>query len=170
MARPASLSLAMPKGTSAVSSIITSPTDARSKSPSLREARSINDGARELPVATQISNEDQPRSPDFTSLPPFPSSPTDTPTLAREPSKGFFSNLKASKSSNKVHHVEPTIRRVSEDLPRTDMDTSQNMIYSVCENPGSTPDLSLSTSVDSVTLEDRAGRESPNTLSALLTH
>jgi hypothetical protein len=62
-----------------------------------------------------------PSSPTFTSLPPFPTSPGQTPRHARDPSKSFFSNLKASKSSFKIQGPESTIRKVapepSEDMP-----------------------------------------------------
>ena len=63
-----------------------------------------------------------PRSPTFTSLPPFPSSPQGTPRHGRDPSRSFFANLKASKSSVKIQSPETTtIRKVpqesSDDLP-----------------------------------------------------
>lgn len=156
MARPASLSLAVPKSTSAVSSTITSPTDAGSSSSSPRVLLSTN-GTMDQQMGQQLTNEDEPSSPDFTSLPPFPSSPKDTPKHAREPSRGFFSNLKASKSSNKVHHVEPTIRQVSEDTPRTSNKLGGNVIYSMHKSPGSSPDLSVSTDVDTSAVEDQIG-------------
>ena len=63
-----------------------------------------------------------PISPTFTSLPQFPTSPGATPKHARDPSKSFFANLKASKSSIKIQNPESTIRKVSqepnEDMPR----------------------------------------------------
>lgn len=151
MARPASLSLVMPKSTSVVSSTVTSPTDAESNSASPREANSINDKGVHIPMVLNTSNEDQPKSPDLTSLPPFPSSPLGKP-------KGFFSNLKASKSSNKVHHVEPTIRQVSEDIPRSGTNINEDPFYSMRKTPGSTPDLSLASSMDNLAMEDRGGK------------
>ena len=158
MARPASLSLAMPMSMSTVSSTMTSPTDDRSESPSPpKRVKAINDGDVVPSNTKRTSNDDQPNSPDFTSLPPFPSSPVDMPRLVRESSRGFFSNLKASKSSNKVNHVEPTIRQVSEDLPRSNAGMGDTTIYSMRKNPGSTPDLSLSDSVENVVSEDRGG-------------
>ena len=56
-----------------------------------------------------------PTSPSFTSLPPFPTSPDSAPKHVRDPSKSFFSNLKASKSSSKIQQIEPTIRQVRQD-------------------------------------------------------
>ena len=161
MTRPALLSLTVPKRASAISSDITSPTEAGSNSPSPREAISVNARNFDPDTPQSPSAEGQPNSPDFTSLPPFPSSPKDGPRHAREPSKGFFSNLKASKSSNKVHQVEPskvqpTIRQVSEDIPRRKHDMNENSIYSLRKSPGSTPDLSLSTT-DGSSTEDREG-------------
>ena len=161
MARPALLSLTVPKRASAINSDITSPAEAGSNSPSPREAISVNARKFDPDTPQSPSAEGQPNSPDFTSLPPFPSSPKDGPRHAREPSKGFFSNLKASKSSNKVHQVEPskvqpTIRQVSEDIPRRKHDMNENSIYSLRKSPGSTPDLSLSTT-DGSSTEDREG-------------
>ena len=159
MARPTSLSLTVPKRASAISSDITSPTDAGSNSPSPREGVPINARKFDPDPAQFPPAENQPNSPDFTSLPPFPSSPKDGPRHTREASKGFFSNLKASKSSNKVHQVQsitqPTIRQVSEDIPRNH-DLNENNIYSLRKSPGSTPDLSLSNTEGS-SIEDREG-------------
>ena len=56
-----------------------------------------------------------PTSPSFTSLPQFPTEPESAPKHVREPSKSIFANLKASKSSTKIHMIEPTIRRVRQD-------------------------------------------------------
>ena len=56
-----------------------------------------------------------PTSPSFTSLPQFPTEPESAPKHVREPSKSIFANLKASKSSTKIHTIEPTIRRVRQD-------------------------------------------------------
>lgn len=157
MARPASLSLAVPKTTSAISSVIASPTDAGSSSSSPRGASPTTERSVRLPIAQQPMKEDQPSSPDITSLPPFPSSPKDTPKHAREPSKGFFSNLKASKSSNKVHHVEPTIRQLSEDTPENISKLNENPIYPIRRSPGPPHETSAPMDVDSNALDDLEG-------------
>lgn len=157
MARPASLSLAVPKTTSAISSTLTSPTDAGSSSSSPRGANPAIERSAGLPIAQQPKKEDQSSSPEITSLPPFPSSPKDTPKHAREPSKGFFSNMKASKSSNKVHHVEPTIRQVSEDTLGSISKLNETPIYSMRMSPDSTPDLGLPTDMDSNALDKYEG-------------
>ncbi len=154
MVRPASLSLALPKSASPVSSAIPLPTDGGS-SPSPRHLHTSN---AENPQSLEPhSVEDQSNSPDLTSLPPFPSSPKDTPNHTREPSKGFFSNMKASKSSNKVFHMEPTIRHVSEDTARSNVGSTEKSIYSLRKTTGSTPDLSLLTLQSSLT-DDREGK------------
>lgn len=154
MARPASLSLALPKSASPVSSNITSPIDGGSSSPSPRLLHTNN---AENPQPLEPPSEDQLNSPDFTSLPPFPSSPKATPTHASEQSKSFFSNMKASKSSNKVYHMEPTIRHVSEDTARTKVDSTEKSLYSLPKTTGSTPDLSLLT-LQSSSTDDREGK------------
>ena len=161
MVRPASLTLAVPKSTSPVSSNITSPTDVGSSTPSPRDATAVNKHAAEAPVSHHDADEEEANSPDFTSLPPFPSSPKDIPKHAREPSKGFFSNLKASKSSNKVHHVEPTIRKVSEESPMRNVETRDNQVYRAHKGPGSTPDLSHSMSADINSVQGSSGKYLP---------
>ena len=154
MVRPASLSLAIPKHASPVSSTITSPADGEDSSP----PRHMHTSSAENPQPLgPHSIEDQPNSPDLTSLPPFPSSPTVMPSHSREPSRGFFSNMKASKSSNKVFHMEPTIRHVSEETARGNVDSNEKSIYSLRTTTGSTPDLSLLT-LQSSTTDDHEGR------------
>ena len=157
MARPASLSLTVPKRASAISSNITSRTDAGSSSPSPGEAALVSTRSPVFEVPQSPSAEDQTNSPELTSLPPFPSSPKQKPKHAREPSKGFFSNLKASKSSQKVFQVEPTIRQVSEEIPRSNLDFAENSIYSMRKSPGSTPDLSLTNTLEGSSTETREG-------------
>ncbi|MCJ1311591.1 hypothetical protein MMC25_005264 [Agyrium rufum] len=71
----------------------------------------------DVPTNTPAS----PTSPSFTSLPQFPSSPESTPKHAREPSRSIFANLKAAKSSSKIHTIEPTIRKVRQDSSDADM-------------------------------------------------
>ena len=153
MVRPVSLSLAMPRNASPVTSAITSPTDGEGPSPSPRHLPASNTENSQL-----LKPQDQSNSPDLTSLPPFPSSPKDTPNHAREPSKGFFSNMKASKSSNKVFHMDSTIRHVSEDTARSNADSTEKSLYSLRKTTtGSTPDLSSLTLQSSLT-DEREGR------------
>ena len=140
MARPASLSLALPKSASPVSNRIISSTDGGS-SPSPRHT---SNAENPQPLEPH-SIEDPSNSPDLTSLPPFPSSPKDTSDQVREPSRSFFTNKKASKSSNKVHRIEPTIRHVSEDTARSNVDSTEKSLYTLRKTTGSTPDLSLLT-------------------------
>ncbi len=162
MSKRVSLSLVMPSNKSPISSTITSPSDPGSRSPSPGGQRrvqpqfetkaprddSANGGAGSnsrntgrIPTPASITGQ---RSPTLTPLPQIPSSPKNGSKHTREQSKSFFANLKASKSSNRVHQVEPTIRQVSEDTSRSKVTTKENTIYSVRKSPGSTPDLSLS--------------------------
>ena len=66
--------------------------------------------------------------------------------------------MKASKSSNKVHHVEPTIRQVSEDVPRENTNVTDHRTSAMRVDPGSTPDLSLPTSANHVSLGNGDGK------------
>lgn len=160
MSKRASLSLVMPNTRSTISSAVMSPTDHRSRSTSpgsrrgdlsrftkiaARTDESANGGATRPSQGTAPqSPTDLPTSPTLTSLPSFPSSPKNAPRHARDQSRSFFGNLKASKSSNKVHHVESTIRQVSEDNSIGKSDTKENMVYPTRQSSGSTPDLSKS--------------------------
>ena len=134
MVRSTSLSLGIPPDPSPISSNVTSPTDPGSRSSTPSGAREtwtqeqshtqsrLDQSQMQLPPANVIG--DPPLSPELTSLPPFPDSPTEHPRGGQEPSKGFFANLKASKSSNKVNSVlDPSIRQVSDDGLRKDFDT-----------------------------------------------
>lgn len=154
MAKAQSLSVATPNTLSPVSSAITSPTEPRSRSVSPRSPgyRQDTPGSTEADTETYSqansepqSTSDPPGSPNLTSLPPFPSSPKSTPKHLRDQSKSFFANLKASKSSNKVHTMESTIRQVTDDATRSEKDLREHGMYSLRKNTGSTPDLSKST-------------------------
>ncbi len=162
MSKRASLSLVMPSNKSPISSTITSPSDPGSRSSSPDGQRNAQPQSETRLQRDDLANQGashssqksgrkfapvssaEPRSPTLTSLPQIPSSPKNGSTHAREQSRSFFANLKASKSTNRVHQVEPTIRKVSEDMPRSKAPTKENTIYSIRKSPGSTPDLSLS--------------------------
>ena len=155
MVRSTSLALGIPSNPSPISSNVTSPTDpgshpstpgsttgSRAQEHSIPQTR-LNH--TELQIASSYGVEGPPLSPEFTSLPPFPESPAEFPRGGQESSKGFFANLKASKSSNKVNNVsEPTIRQVSEDASRRDADISDNPDYAR-KILNSTPDLRFPT-------------------------
>jgi len=153
MATPQTLSVATPNTASPVSSAITSPTDPRSRSPS--PSSPISQQEREASPSSRSKsgikphNERQPSldpgCPNLTSLPPFPSSPKNGPKHVRDQSRSFFANLKASKSSNKIHTIEPTIRPVAQSTTRSLNEPKENILYSLRKSPGSTPDLSKST-------------------------
>ena len=154
MAKAQSLSVTTPNTLSPVSSAITSPTEPRSRSISPRSPGYRQETPNSTEADTEIysqansepqSTRDPPGSPNLTSLPPFPSSPKSTPKHLREQSKSFFANLKASKSSNKVHTMESTIRQVNDDATRSEKDLREHGMYSLRKNTGSTPDLSKST-------------------------
>lgn len=156
MPRPASLSLAVPpistmvpvdqKTPDAVTSGISSPSSADPGS-SERRAKPPSRGI-------------QSASANITSLPPFPASPTGPQRSGRDAPRNFFSNLKASRSSNKIQSaLEGTIRKVSDDPPSDTAENASNKsgsLYSLRRAPGSTPDLSLS-ALDISSSEEKRG-------------
>ncbi len=146
-----SLSLAMPQSASIISSALTSPSelDSRTASPRFAQHGSLQHDVTQDGTSATIDTSlrlDEIRDSEasaITSLPPVPSSPKNVPKHGQ--SRSLFGNLKAAKSSNKVNNLETTIRQVSEDLPRDDMNVRGAGLYSLGKGPGSTPDLSLST-------------------------
>ena len=166
MAKPQALSLGTTNSPSPVSSAITSPTEPRSRSISPKSPVHHQNTADGNGMAaggySSVSNGEPhstispPGSPNLTSLPPFPASPKSTPKHLRDQSKSFFSNLKASKSSNKVNTVESTIRQVSDITSRNENASQEQGMYSLRNNTGSTPDLSKST-FDNVSINTSDG-------------
>ncbi|KAI4210991.1 MAG: hypothetical protein LQ351_006218 [Letrouitia transgressa] len=102
---------------------------------------------------------DVPSSPVITSLPPIPSSPRHIARHGREQSRSFFANLKAAKSSNKVHRLESTIRKVPDDYSDEQPVGEEKTLYSLQKASGSSPDLTLSTlNTKSLGVSDGKGR------------
>ena len=153
-----SLSLAMPQAASPVSSAVTSPSDTESRtaSPSRTASTSrtqeVNEQYKGQPESNrdpvtaiyrqETYNEDDPA---LTSLPAIPSPPNGANKHGRDQSRSIFANLKAAKSSNKVHKLEATIRQVPEDTMENNAKSAAPTLYSLQKGSGSTPDLSLST-------------------------
>ncbi|KAL8694177.1 MAG: hypothetical protein Q9218_001120 [Villophora microphyllina] len=148
----------MPQPASSIGSAIASPIDSASRTASQGRAAS---SSRTQEVSEQVNWQNEANgiynastSPEevqdqeaaaLTSLPSIPASPISNLKHDRDQSRSLFANLKASKSSNKVHKLEATIRQVSEDIPQDSARTEVPPMYSLRKSPGSTPDLSLST-------------------------
>lgn len=82
-------------------------------------------------------------SPKITAMPEFPPSPVpQSPKHGRDPSKGFFSNLMASKSSHKLHSSETSIPEAIGEKPnaRSRASSKDRSLHSV-KKQGSTPEL-----------------------------
>lgn len=151
-AKTKSLSLTMPQAASPVGSAIASPSDSGSRTASSSRTQEVDEQYkwRKEPndihdISTSPEEAEDPNVPAFTSLPSIPSSPKNGSKHGRDHSRSLFANLKAAKSSNKIHKLEATIRQVSEDIPRDNTKSGGPALYSLQKSPGSTPDLSLST-------------------------
>ncbi|KAL6250529.1 hypothetical protein RBB50_002831 [Rhinocladiella similis] len=85
-----------------------------------------------------------PNSPRITAMPEFPPSPDpvpQSPKHGRETSKGFFSNLMASKSSHKLQSSEASIpEAIEKPTGRSRTSSKDRSLHSV-KKQGSTPDL-----------------------------
>ncbi|KAL8626221.1 hypothetical protein Q9189_008094 [Teloschistes chrysophthalmus] len=131
-----SLSLTMPHTASPIGSTITSPNDFSSgtASPS-RTAASVrtqevneqlqwpteSNGLHVTSASPEAVQDEETAA--LTSLPSMPASLNASSKHGRDHSRSLFANLKASKSSNKVHKLEATIRQVPED---TSQDSDQD--------------------------------------------
>jgi hypothetical protein len=158
MPRSTTLSLVLPSAASPIDSAVTSPTNSE-PAPASPQSNTNEEylwenkenqpspARKEFPaLRLQLTQPAQgPPSPHLTSPTSFPSSPKPSSKHMRDPSKSFFANLKASKSSNRVNQTEPTIRHVPPELARADSPPdSISAIYSIRKGSGSTPDVSKS--------------------------
>ena len=91
------------------------------------------------PVTSTSPSHYPPSPEDITSLPPCPDSPVSK--YGKDASKGFLANLKSTKSAYKLRQAEPTIRQVSEDIPRARVVSKQESIYALPKITGSTPNV-----------------------------
>ncbi|KAL8949387.1 MAG: hypothetical protein Q9222_004507 [Ikaeria aurantiellina] len=138
----------MPSATTPARSPMISPTDSASRTASPARIREIDTQrcrGHEEQDRTNPEEDQDLASPTLTSLPSIPASPQQGPKHGREQSRSLFANFKATKSSNRVHKLEATIRQVSEDTPRDNTRPGEASLYSLQKGSGSTPDLSLST-------------------------
>lgn len=80
-----------------------------------------------------------PQTPNLTAIPQYPPSPKDSPKHSRDPSKSFFANLKASKSSHRIHTSDGL-----GDNPKSRGSSKDRTVYA-SRGHGSSPDLLSST-------------------------
>lgn len=82
-------------------------------------------------------------SPRITAMPELPPSPTGTQQTkhGREPSKSFFSNLMASKSSHKLHASETSLPEAGEKASARSRASSKDRSVRSVRRQGSTPEL-----------------------------
>ncbi|KAL8667971.1 MAG: hypothetical protein Q9168_007160 [Polycauliona sp. 1 TL-2023] len=165
MAKSKSMSLAMPRTASPISSAITSSSDSGSRKASPVRSQSTNPNDQRPQRQASGTSEDSAafggsEGPSLTSLPSVPSRPKNGIGHGRDHSRSIFANLRAAKSSNKLDNLEPTIRQVPEDA-RHDTDSGETTLYSLHKSSGSTPDLSLST-LNSSSLDISNGRAEPD--------
>lgn len=96
-------------------------------------------------TSTGDAPEEQPsepaQSPTITAIPQYPPSPKNSPRHGRDPSKSFFANLKASKSSHRLGSPDGTLNE-SEKSSKSRNSSKDRNIYSSSRGRGSTPDLS----------------------------
>jgi hypothetical protein len=80
-------------------------------------------------------------SPTISAIPPYPESPPGSPKHGRDPSKSFFSNLMASKSSHRLQSPDRNGTGFSERATSKSRASSKDRALHPLRNKGSTPDL-----------------------------
>lgn len=100
-----------------------------------------------LPLAPQTEGKIQSNghtSPRITAMPDLPPSPASNLTTSkhgREPSKSFFSNLMASKSSHRLHASETSLPDTAEKVSARSRASSKDRSLHSIRKQGSTPEL-----------------------------
>jgi hypothetical protein len=103
----------------------------------------------QAPMASSAKSEGADRANDQTSpritampeLPPSPSSSQPPQKHGREPSKSFFSNLMASKSSHRLHASETSLPETAEKISARSRASSKDRSLRSIRRQGSTPEL-----------------------------
>ncbi|EED18677.1 Rho GTPase activator (Bem2), putative [Talaromyces stipitatus ATCC 10500] len=126
-----------------------SPITPRSPRSSPSSPRSIRDEPTIRPVTSRSRtrsmnaplspNEPEPPTPSFTAMPQYPPSPKDNAKHNRDPSRSFFANLKASRSSHKITNSDSS--GLSAEPPSKSRGSSRDRSYPMLRRNGSTPDL-----------------------------
>ncbi|KAK4546030.1 hypothetical protein LTR36_002167 [Oleoguttula mirabilis] len=126
------------------------PTDLTINLKSASETAQTSSGPNTSPINVDLSSFGGDFTGTLTSLPPLPSSPPTSPRHQRDPSKNFLSNFK-NRTVPEHEQQQSQIRQVKEDdeayRPGS---SSMSKIYHLRKNPGSTPELSLVGSAESV--------------------
>jgi hypothetical protein len=92
--------------------------------------------------ASKQADTNGPTSPTISAIPHYPeSSPPGSPKYGRDPSKSFFSNLMASKSSHRLQSPDRNGTGVSERATSKSRASSKDRTLYSLRNRGSTPDL-----------------------------
>ncbi|KAJ9196256.1 hypothetical protein DTO027B5_528 [Paecilomyces variotii] len=79
----------------------------------------------------------EPGTPSLTAIPQYPPSPRESPKHNRDPSRSFFANLKATRSSHKIHTSDGS---VNSDNSKSRGSSRDRTIYGT-RHHGSSPDL-----------------------------
>ena len=91
--------------------------------------------------ASKQADTNDPTSPTISAIPHYPESPPGSPKYGRDPSKSFFSNLMASKSSHRLQSPDRNGTGVSERATSKSRASSKDRTLYSLRNRGSTPDL-----------------------------
>src|SRR5699024_2406194 len=93
-----------------------------------------------LPVSPSLSSTGEPTTPGVTAIPQYPPSPPkDSPRHTRDPSRSFFSGLKAPKSSHKAQRSDCS--NTSGDKPKSRGSSTDRKIPIPSKQSESSPDL-----------------------------
>ncbi|OJD11682.1 hypothetical protein AJ78_07597 [Emergomyces pasteurianus Ep9510] len=95
-----------------------SPTSPFLKGSTIRPLTGKNSVVSRSPNPSTVEeNKEVPQTPGITAIPPYPPSPKESTKHGRDPSRSFFSNLKASKSSHRLQSSDCPDKPTADNVP-----------------------------------------------------
>ncbi|KKZ65816.1 hypothetical protein EMCG_01201 [[Emmonsia] crescens] len=91
-------------------------------------------------------NKEMPQTPGITAIPQYPPSPKESTKHGRDPSRSFFSNLKASKSSHRLQSSDGPEKQTADNIPPSSRGGSRDRAVNISSRGrnGSSTDLPTS--------------------------
>ncbi|OAX82564.1 hypothetical protein ACJ72_03080 [Emergomyces africanus] len=124
-----------------------SPTSPYLKGSTIRPLTGKNSIVSRSPNSSAVEeHKDVPQTPGITAIPPYPPSPKESTKHGRDPSRSFFSNLKASKSSHRLQSSDGPDKQTADNIPPGSRGSSRDRAGNISSRGrnGSSTDLPTS--------------------------